>query len=186
MDLATIVAGGKRNDGPCRHSPCRLRNGTIELGARSERVRRGGGRDHRGSDSPPVNWVVTELEWARQQAPSLPIPAHTYWEGGGGRGVSQPGEEWGMMTKMKRGELKFALRGAHAGEGSYPLPLGQQARGEHGRAPSWAGHMGTWAGQSADEGERHEQQQQAPHQRRDDETTLGNWEILQFTRGQAA
>ena len=99
MDLATIVAGGKRNDGPCRHSPCRLRNGTIELGARSERVRRGGGRDHRGSDSPPVNWVVTELEWARQQAPSLPIPAHTYWEGGGGRGVSQPGEEWGMMTK---------------------------------------------------------------------------------------
>ena len=83
MDLANIVAGGKRHNDPCRHSPCRWRNGTIELGARSKRVRRGGGRDHRGSDSPPVNWVVTEPEWARQRASSLPVSAHLYWEGGG-------------------------------------------------------------------------------------------------------
>ena len=29
MDLAAIVAGGKRNDGPRWHSPCQLRNCTI-------------------------------------------------------------------------------------------------------------------------------------------------------------
>ena len=62
MALATIVAGGKRYDGPGRHSPCRLRNGPIELGARAEGVRRGGGRDHRGSGTPPSNRVETELE----------------------------------------------------------------------------------------------------------------------------
>ena len=46
MDLAPVAAGGKRNGGPRRHSPCRLRNGTIGLGARLERVRRGGGREY--------------------------------------------------------------------------------------------------------------------------------------------
>ena len=62
MDLAPVAAGGKRNGDPRRHSPCRLLNGTIRLGTRSERVRRGGGRDHRSSGAPPTNWVVTEQE----------------------------------------------------------------------------------------------------------------------------
>ena len=62
MDLAPVAACGKRNGGPRRHSPCRLLNGTIRLGTRSERVRRGGGRDHRSSGAPPTNWVVTEQE----------------------------------------------------------------------------------------------------------------------------
>ena len=70
--------------------------------------------------------------------------------------------------------MKFARRGAHAGDGSYPLPLGRHARGEHGRAPSWAGHMGTWAGSLRTGTPR--QQQQAPYRRRDDGTTLGDWE----------
>ena len=75
MDLAPVAAGGKRNGGPRRHSPCRLRNGTILLVARSERVRRGGGRDHRGSDSPPLNWVAMGQERARRQASNLPAAA---------------------------------------------------------------------------------------------------------------
>ena len=71
MDLAPVAAGGKRNGGPRRHSSCRLRNGTIVLVARSERVRRGGGRDHQGSGSPPLNLVAMEQERARRQMPRL-------------------------------------------------------------------------------------------------------------------
>lgn len=76
------------------------------------------------------------------------------------------------MMIRKEGELEFAPRGAHAGEGSYPLPLGRQARGDMAVPPPGPVTWGPGRDHLLSRG-GHEQRQQALHQRRYEGTTLG-------------